>query len=211
MPSFCPHCHNVLEQDEICCAQVTYTWRCASCRKVSSGFAIPYGKCFLCGGELELIAGRNVGDAMRMEVVREAVQFEINSYHFYKLALQRTGNAQLRVVFEQLFEHELDHLHLLEERYHAHLDRSAVELAPDAERLLSNWLFENIALGDDMAVPALYDAAITMERRTRDHFRKRAAELPDGLERELCLELAAEEDEHVAMLETEQAQFMEKP
>jgi bacterioferritin (cytochrome b1) len=34
-----------------------------------------------------------------------------------------------------------------------------------------------------------------MERRTRD--------LPPGLERDLCEELAAEEEEHVAMLETE--------
>jgi bacterioferritin (cytochrome b1) len=42
-----------------------------------------------------------------------------------------------------------------------------------------------------------------MERRTRDHFRKLAAALPDGLEKDLCGELAAEEEEHVAMLETE--------
>jgi rubrerythrin len=31
--------------------------------------------------------------------------------------------------------------------------------------------------------------------------------LPAGLERELCEELAAEEDEHVAMLETELEQI----
>lgn len=207
MPSFCPHCHSVLEQDEICCAQVSYTWRCKQCRKVSSGFAVPYGKCFLCGGDLEIVQGRDVGDTMRMEVIRDAVQFEINAYQFYKLALQRTGNPQLRVIFEQLYENELDHLHLLEERYHVHLDRSVVDLAPDAEKLLSNWLFRDIAIGDDTEAAALYDAAIAMERRTRDHFRQRAAELPEGLEKELCLELAAEEEEHVAMLETEQAQF----
>jgi rubrerythrin len=210
MPSFCPHCHNVLEQDEICCAQVCYTWRCASCRKVSSGFAIPYGKCFLCGGNLELIGDRDVGDAMRLEVVRDAVQFEINSYQFYKLARQRTNNGQLRLIFEQLYEHELDHLHLLEERYHAHLDRSVVDLAPDAEQLLANWLFRDINLSDDTAAAALYEAAISMERRTRDHFRQRAGELPEGLEKDLCLELAAEEEEHVAMLETEQVQFIGK-
>jgi rubrerythrin len=52
-------------------------------------------------------------------------------------------------------------------------------------------------------VVELYQAALEMERRTRDHFRKLARELPAGLERDLCGELAAEEDEHVAMLETE--------
>ena len=58
MPSSCPKCRRVLEEDEICCAQVRYTWRCKSCLKLTSGFAIPYGKCFMCGGDLELIENR---------------------------------------------------------------------------------------------------------------------------------------------------------
>jgi hypothetical protein len=55
MPSSCPKCRRVIEEDEICCAQVRYTWRCKSCFKLTSGFAVPYGKCFLCGGELEVL------------------------------------------------------------------------------------------------------------------------------------------------------------
>jgi len=46
-----------------------------------------------------------------------------------------------------------------------------------------------------------------MERRTRDHFHKLARELPEGLERDLCEELAAEEEEHVALLEGELEQL----
>ena len=60
MPSSCPKCRRVVEEDEICCAQVRYTWRCKSCFKLTSGFAVPYGKCFLCGGELELIQNRDL-------------------------------------------------------------------------------------------------------------------------------------------------------
>ena len=45
-----------------------------------------------------------------------------------------------------------------------------------------------------------------MERRTRDHFRILATNLVEGLEKELCLELASEEEEHIAMLETEMEQ-----
>ena len=63
MPSSCPKCHGVLEEDEICCAQVRYAWRCKSCFKLTTGFAIPYGKCFMCGGELEVIPGRDLGDS----------------------------------------------------------------------------------------------------------------------------------------------------
>jgi hypothetical protein len=46
-----------------------------------------------------------------------------------------------------------------------------------------------------------------MEKRTRDHFRKLVRELPPGLEKELCAELAAEEEEHVALLEGELEQL----
>ena len=207
MPSSCPKCHRVLEEDEICCAQVRYTWRCKNCLKLTTGFAVPYGKCFMCGGPLEVIEGRELGDSMRFRAIREAVQFELDSFHFYKLARDRAQSAEQRVVLERLYEAELDHLHELEEKYHAHLDRETVELSADQDKLLANWLFHGIKLDQRTGVKELYEAALEMERRTRDHFRKLAGDLPAGLEKELCGELAAEEEEHVAMLEGELEQL----
>ena len=207
MPSTCPKCHKVVEEDEICCAQVRYSWRCKSCFKLSTGFAVPYGKCFLCGGELELVPGRELGDSMRFQAIRDAVQFELNSFQFYKLARKEASTPEQRAVLERLFEAELDHLHELEEKYHAHLDREVVELSADEERLLSNWLFRGIRLTESSGVADLYHAALEMERRTRDHFRRLADSLPAGLEKDLCRELAAEEEEHVAMLESELEQL----
>ena len=207
MPSSCPKCHRVLEEDEICCAQVRYTWRCKSCLKLTTGFAVPYGKCFLCGGALEVIEGRELGDSMRFRAIREAVEFELNSFHFYKLARDRAQSAEQRAVLERLYEAELDHLHELEEKYHAHLDRETVELSADQDKLLANWLFHGIHLDQETGLKELYEVALEMERRTRDHFRKLAGDLPAGLEKDLCGELAAEEEEHVAMLEGELEQL----
>jgi rubrerythrin len=110
-------------------------------------------------------------------------------------------------VLERLYEAELDHLHELEEKYHAHLDREVVELSANETSLLSNWLFRDIDVSEEAGVAGLYRAALSMEIRTRDHFRKLARDLPEGLERELCEELAAEEEEHVAMLEGELEQL----
>jgi rubrerythrin len=197
----------VVEEDEICCAQVRYTWRCKSCMKLTSGFAVPYGKCFLCGGELEVLDNREMGDTMRFQAIRDAVQFELNSFHFYKLARGQAKSPEQKAVLERLYEAELDHLHELEEKYHAHLDREVVELSRKEETLLSNWLFRDIQVGGEAGVQDLYRAALEMERRTRDHFRKLATELPAGLEKELCGELAAEEEEHVALLEGELEQI----
>ena len=209
MPSTCPKCRSVVEDDEICCAQVRYTWRCKSCFKLTTGFAVPYGKCFMCGGDLELIQNRDLGHSMRFQAIRDAVQFELNSFHFYKLARDRARTPEQRAVLERLYEAELDHLHELEEKYHAHLDRDVVELSADENTLLSNWLFKGIRVTEDAGVRDLYQIALEMEQRTRDHFRHLARTLPAGLEKELCEELAAEEEEHVALLagEIEQLQF----
>ena len=203
MPSSCPKCRRVMEEDEICCAQVRYTWRCKSCLKLTTGFAVPYGKCFMCGGPLEVIEGRELGDSMRFRAIREAVEFELNSFHFYKLARERAQSPEQRAVLERLYEAELDHLHELEEKYHAHLDRETVELSADQDKLLANWLFHGLVLDQETGVKDLYEVALEMERRTRDHVRKLAGDLPAGLEKDLCGELAAEEEEHVALLEGE--------
>ena len=203
MPSTCPKCRATLEEDEICCAQVRYTWRCKSCFKLTSGLAMPYGKCFLCGGDLEVVPQRDMGDSMRFQAIRDAVQFELNSFHFYKLARDRATAPAQRAVLERLFEAELDHLHELEEKYHAHLDREVVELSSSEETILSSWLFRGIQVTGASGVRELYEAALEMEKRTRDHFQKLAKDLPVGLEKELCRELAAEEEEHVALLEGE--------
>jgi len=207
MPSSCPKCRAILDEDEICCAQVRYSWRCKSCFKLTTGLAVPYGKCFLCGGELEIIRDRDLGDSMRFRAIRDAVQFELNSFHFYKLARDRASHPEQRAVLERLYEAELDHLHELEAKYHAHLDREVVELSSSEDALLANWLFRGIRVGEESSVVSLYRAALEMERRTRDHFRQLARDLPAGLERELCAELAAEEEEHVAMLEGELEQL----
>ncbi len=207
MPSTCPKCHRVLDQDEICCAQIRYTWKCNQCHKLSTGFALPYGKCFLCGGDLAVVDKRELGDPMRLRAIRDAVQFELNAFYFYKLAREQAASPQHRLVLERLYEAELDHLHELSEKYHAHLDTSLMEMTPEAERLLAGWLFHDLAVSDADSIQHLYQSALEMERRTREHFRNLAAELPDGLEKDLCLELASEEDEHIAMLETELAQL----
>jgi rubrerythrin len=156
----------------------------------------------MCGGELEVIPGRDLGDSMRFRAVRDAVQFELDSFHFYKMARDRAKKPEQRAVLERLYEAELDHLHELEEKYHAHLDRAVMELTPEAEKSLSDDVFRGLS-ADNANIRDLYQLALEMERRTRDHFRQSAAELPEGLEKELCLELASEEEEHIAMLETE--------
>ena len=61
-------------------------WRCRRCFKLATGFAIPYGRCRLCDGELQMFTDGYAPDAARLWAVREAVQAELDAFLFYKLA-----------------------------------------------------------------------------------------------------------------------------
>lgn len=208
MASVCPKCHVELEDDAICCAELKHAWKCRSCGKFSTGFAVPYGRCYLCGGEVQVVKPYDALDKEAARLVEEAVTFELEMYQFYRLAREHAGDETQRAVFEQLYLKEMDHISELEQKYHVHLPAEALDAPPEAEPMLAEWIFEGI----DFDTPAwtvkpLYEKALLMERRTRDHFARRAMELPAGSQKEICRELAAEEEEHVSILETELAQF----
>ena len=114
MSSTCPKCHQVVDSDSVCCADVKYTWKCKSCGKLSTGFVIPYGRCFLCGGENELSKGYSGEQSDLVAIAHEAVQYEVDMYHFYRLAMERTGDRVLRAVLEELYHKEEDHVSILE-------------------------------------------------------------------------------------------------
>jgi glutamate synthase (NADPH/NADH) small chain len=209
MASTCPKCHQVIEDDSVCCAEVKYTWKCKACGKLSTGFVVPYGRCFLCGGENEVIQGYSGARPDQVAIVREAVQYEIDMFQFYRIAKQRTSSAELQPILEELYHKEEDHLTELDEHYHLHLDPRMRELPGRAEQLLSQWIFSGIDFSDgEHHVLAVYEKAIAMERRTRDHFQARADALEPGQQKEIYRELAAEEEEHVSILETEREQFL---
>lgn len=203
MGSQCPKCKCVVADDAVCCADVNYTWKCKGCGKLSVGFVVPYGRCFLCGGELEVVSGYQFEEPERIEPIREAVQFEIDMYQFYRLAEDRMGDPGARSVLADLRSREEDHLNELSEKYHLHLDRAALDPSTSAEKVLADDLFRGVDFGTQESIETIYQRALELEKRTLAHFQNRAETLPPGLERELYRELAAEEVEHVALLEGE--------
>jgi glutamate synthase (NADPH) small chain len=208
MASICPKCHQELEEDAVCCATLEHTWKCAQCGKVTESIVVPYGRCHMCGGTVAIVDPYPVLEGEAARVVEEALRYELEMYQFYRLARGQATDAAQKALFEQMYLKEQDHIAELESRYHIHLPEEALEQPPSAQRFLAAWIFEGIDLKETAAsVKPLYDRALMMERRTRDHFAARARELPAGPEREICRELAAEEEEHVSILEGELAQL----
>jgi len=211
MASTCPKCHQVIDSDSVCCAEIKHTWKCKSCGKLSTGFVVPYGRCFLCGGENEVIEGYTGASAELVAIVQEAVQFEVDMYHFYRIASQRTKDETLRAVLEELYRKEQDHLNELEEKYHLHFGHDLRELPEKNEKIVFAFIFHGIDFRSaEGHILQVYDKAIAMERRTRNRFLTHANALPPGPQKELYRELAAEEEDHVHILETEREQFLKR-
>jgi rubrerythrin len=200
MPSTCPKCHQIIDEDYVCCADVSYTWKCAQCRKLSKGFVIPFGRCEMCGGTLEIVEEYAFEQPARLKPIRQALQAEMNAYTFYAMAAAEATDPDVRALFKSLSDMELEHLDHLAQKYHAHIEMNP-KLTPHPK--IRQILLEGIETvpAQDRLV-ALYGRAIEMERRARAFFLTQVEALEEGVEREIYRELAAEEDEHIALLES---------
>lgn len=196
--SVCPKCHRpVGDEDGICCAGMALSWHCRGCGKVSEGFAFPFGRCPLCGGELAHGVGGAAepgtpGDLVENAIVK-AFETELGGLDFYVRGARASADPELRELFGRLAEMEREHIATLARRYH--IEPSAIASAGPVytEALPSEPL-------------ALLMHALTLEQRARELYATRGrAMAEDSQERQLYRALEAEEHEHVALIATELA------
>jgi rubrerythrin len=202
---FCPKCRRPLEdpqEEYICCSDAVLTWNCGDCGKVFEGFAFPYGLCPACGGTLKserAVDGRDAKDARVQEAIRIAVQIELGGQAFYRKGAQQTDDPALRELFHKLAAMEEEHMRILERRYHIEAPQAEGE-GPSVAQVA---VYADVELPKDDGV-ALLTLAVKLEKRARDFFNEQL----DKFERDsgpwlLYRELAAEEQEHVELLDTE--------
>ncbi len=196
----CPKCHRPLEGEEsyICCADATLQWRCESCAKVSEGFAFPYGMCPHCGGTLAMLERSGVSDEASVNAVRIAFQIELGGKAFYERAAAQVEEPFLAALFTKFSAMEHEHMETLSRRYH-------VEAPAPSEAFRVDLAAVRAGVEGRIDDPdTLFRTAIAFEKRAVAFFTERAKSVLKGsAEQELYRELAAEEEEHVALLETE--------
>lgn len=201
MGSQCPKCHRPLDEDYVCCAGIEFQWKCTQCHKRSRGFALPFGQCPLCGGKTERIDEFELPTNGNVLLLQQAVEIEISSYHFYRRLAESVDDPETSDFFESLSKMEKEHADELAEKYHLDLGE---EIFESTDHPLPEPFFKDLCCFEDTGdIKGLYDCAIKLEKRTFDFFSKKADEMPKGTERDLYLELAAEESEHIAILETQ--------
>jgi rubrerythrin len=183
------------DDDGICCADQVVAWKCTSCAKRSEGFAFPYGRCPACSGVLQPVDPTGTVADEAMEAVRKAFEIELGGRDFYVAAAKNTSDEALHDMFDRLADMERDHIDTLVRRYHlAPPDDASGDLHPGA--------LQAGAQRDPSDPLDLLELALTLEQRAEDFFRTRLDDASPAA-RELYRELAAEEGEHIALLQTE--------
>jgi hypothetical protein len=202
--ALCPKCRQPVEGPEayICCAGATLEWRCEECAKVSEGFAFPYGMCPYCGGKLNALERPGITGESGIQAIRVAFEIELGGLEFYSRASSQCGDPQLSDLFGKLAGMERDHMATLSRRYH-------VEIPGPSDDFRADLAAVRAGVDGRIDDPAtLFKADIAFEKRAVTFFSERARTVVEGsVEHELYRELAAEEVEHVAILETEFARW----
>jgi len=204
MGATCPKCRQPVEGPEayICCADAHLQWRCEACAKVSEGFAFPYGMCPHCGGKLSALDRPGVSDAAGLNAIRVAFEIELGGQAFYARAARQSSDPVLKELFGKFADMEHEHMATLSKRYH-------VAIPDPADGFRVDLAAVQAGVAGDIRDPAtLFKAAIAFEKRAVAFFGERVKAAAEGsVEHELYRELAAEEAEHVAILETELARW----
>ncbi len=200
----CPKCRRPLEagEDYVCCAGEQLRWRCQGCAKVSEGFAFPYGLCPACGGKLELAEATPVQGYAATEAIRRAFEIELGGMAFYRQAARDAQDPVMRELFARFEGMEKEHMATLSRRYHVEIPAPAEVFPVERAAIYTG----TESKPDDPE--NLFRLAIAFEKRAVAYFRDRIASTPPASpERKLYMELAAEEEEHVALLTTERERW----
>ena len=166
-----------------------------------------YGTCEACqagrstqpdSGNSELLFAR---DALRI-----AIATERSGREFYTRASRLVKNTRGRHVFEKLAAEEVDHLHRLEARYRALLERD-----PELESRPTFLFFKGAANGlfaegtEQLSKPGVDEAealriGIRCERGSHKFFKRYGERFEDSEGKQVFLEFADEEREHLELL-----------
>ncbi len=169
---------------------------------MSEGFAFPYGMCPYCGGKLKALERPGVSEEAGIHAIRLAFEIELGGLDFYSQASSQSTDPALKELFGKLAGMEREHMETLSRRYHLTPPEQSRDFRADLAAI-------GVGVDGRIEDPAtLFKAAIAFEKRAVSFFKEQSQSAPDGsVEQQLYRELAAEEVEHVAILQTEFKQW----
>jgi rubrerythrin len=129
------------------------------------------------------------------EVLRKAIQSEVETRVYYQRLAERAGNAEVRKRMLQLADGELVHRAKMERRYREEIGHAAPEPLPGTVELPPELV--------DLDLSHALKHALERERESESYFRFMAERVPDTKLGALFMELAEIEWKHKTDLQAE--------
>jgi rubrerythrin len=129
------------------------------------------------------------------EVLRKAIQSEVETRVYYQRLAERAGNAEVRKRMLQLADGELVHRAKMERRYREEVGQTAPEPLPGTVELPPDLV--------DLDLSRALKHALERERESESYFRFMAERVPDTKLGALFMELAEIEWKHKTDLQAE--------
>jgi rubrerythrin len=135
-----------------------------------------------------------------MDIFEFAMQMEQDGEKFYRALAEKSDNPGFRSIFTMMAEDEVKHYHIFQQM------KTGAPAMPESQvlTLAKNIFQEMIETGKifdaNSSQLELYQEARTIEKKSRDFYREKAMEVPETKQRELLLQIAAEEERHYFLL-----------
>ncbi len=146
-----------------------------------------------------------------MNIIDYALQTEKDGENYYRELASRAGNLGVRSVFELLADAEAEHYQLF-----MRMKQGQPANRGDARPIARiKTLFAEMRDGGGMEAPTndqieAYIMAREMERESQAGYAQRAQKLTDPEQREICLQIAQEEEKHYLILDN-LIRFLQRP
>jgi len=135
-----------------------------------------------------------------MDVLEFAMQMEQDGEKFYRSLALKSDNPGFRNIFTMMAEDEVKHYHIFQQMKTGTPDMSGTQVLSQAKNIFRQMMENGKIFEANDSQLELYQEAREIEKKSRDFYREKAAEMASPEHRELFLQIAAEEEHHYFLL-----------
>ena len=137
-----------------------------------------------------------------MNIIEHALKMEKDGEAYYRELASNAGNKDIEEIFIMLAEAEAKHYEsFLQLKNEQDIITSEENLLPEIKTIFQRMSVEKPSINVQQGQIDAYKKARNIEKESRDFYLKKYEETSDPIEKELCMNVAEEEQQHYIILD----------
>ena len=137
-----------------------------------------------------------------MNIIEHALKMEKDGEAYYRELASKAGNKDIEEIFIMLADVEAKHYEsFLQLKNNQDILTSEENILPDVKNVFQRMSLEKAPANLPKGQIDAYMKARNIERESRDFYLKKYEETSDPIEKELCMNIAEEEQQHYIILD----------